>query len=270
MPRPSTLVMGVVNVTPDSFYTPSAISEPEDASAYARRLYSLGADILDVGGESSRPGSEPVGANEELRRIVPVFEGLSGIPATLSIDTCRAETARRAIELGAALVNDITAFRGDPEMAAVVAQSEADCILMHMQGNPKTMQAAPHYDDVVDEIRRFFEARMEYATSEGVAEEKIWLDPGFGFGKTASHNLTILRRLKEFKDLGRPIVVGASNKSTIGDVLKLPVDERMEGTAATVAVAIWNGADCVRVHDVKAMKRVAAMTDAIVGKGAAQ
>ncbi len=265
--RGPTLVMGVVNVTPDSFYPPSAASDPEDASAYARKLHAQGADILDVGGESSRPGSDPVGADEELRRIVPVFEALSGIGAALSIDTYRAETARRAIELGAAFVNDITALQGDPDMAAVVAESDSDCVLMHMQGDPKTMQAAPHYADVMDEIRRFFEARMEYATSEGIAEERIWLDPGFGFGKTVSHNLDIVRRLKELKSFGRPIVVGVSNKSTIGSVLDLPVNERMEGTAATVAVAIWNGADCVRVHDVESMKRVAAMTDALVGNG---
>jgi dihydropteroate synthase len=268
--RRETLVMGVVNVTPDSFYPASAASEPEDALGHACMLHTQGADILDVGGESSRPGSDSVGLEEELRRILPVFEALSGISATLSVDTYRAETARRAIGFGATLVNDITALRGDPEMAAVVAESNADCVLMHMLGDPKTMQVAPKYEDVVDDIIRFFEERMEYAISEGIAEDRIWLDPGFGFGKTVDHNLTILRRLREFKSLGRPIVVGTSNKSTIGSVLDLPVDERVEGTAATVAIAIWNGADCVRVHDVAQMKRVAAMTDAIVWKGAGQ
>lgn len=259
--------MGIVNVTPDSFFDGGLLEEPETAAARARVMRDEGADILDVGGESSRPGAEPVPAEVECSRVLPVVERLAAEGAAVSVDTYHAETARRAVAAGAAMINDITALRGDPAMAAVVAEAGCDCVLMHMRGSPKTMQDDPRYTDVVDDICAFFEERIEAATAAGIAEERIWLDPGFGFGKTVRHNLDILRRLGEFRRFGRPVLIGTSNKSTIGTVLDAPLNERLEGTAATVAVAVWNGADAVRVHEVKSMARVARMTDAIAGRG---
>lgn len=259
-----TWVMGIINVTPDSFYDGGRIRGPDAALQQATHMRADGADILDVGGESSRPGAVPVSLEAEWARVAHVLEALRALDGPVSIDTYHAETARRALGLGVAMVNDITALRGDPDMAGVVADAGCDCVLMHMLGEPRTMQHAPHYDDVIDDLCAFFEERLAYATGEGIDEAAIWLDPGFGFGKTPEHNLTILRRLPEFKPFGRPILVGTSNKSTIGAVLDAPLDDRTEGTAATVAIAIANGADCIRVHDVKAMARVAKMTDAIV------
>lgn len=258
-----TLVMGIVNITPDSFYDGGRLESPDAAAGHAHKLAQQGADILDIGAESTRPGSDPLPETVEQQRLLPVLQRLAGIGVPISVDTYHAGTARKALEWGAALINDVTALRGDPEMAGVIAEAGCPCILMHMQGHPKTMQIDPRYDDVVEDICRFFEERMESAVARGIAESAIWLDPGFGFGKTVEHNLVLLRRLNEFKRFGRPLVVGTSNKGTIGKVLELPVDERLEGTAATVAVAVWNGADCVRVHDVRAMARVAKMTDAI-------
>lgn len=259
--------MGVMNVTPDSFYSPSRVAgDPSAIVKHAQTMIEDGADILDIGGESTRPGAEPVGLEEELSRVVPVLEALSGHGFRISIDTYRAETARRALALGATMVNDITALRGDPEMAAVVAESGAECVLMHMQGTPQTMQKAPQYGDIIEDICGFFDERLESAQRAGIAEDRLWLDPGFGFGKTVRHNLTVLRRLSAFKRFGRPLLVGTSNKSTIGKVLGTPVEDRLEGTAATVALAIANGADAVRVHDVRAMARVARMCDAVVGR----
>ncbi|MCC6156155.1 MAG: dihydropteroate synthase [Candidatus Hydrogenedentes bacterium] len=260
----NTCIMGVLNVTPDSFSDGGLFVDCDAAVAHARTMIADGAHIVDVGGESSRPGAEPMDSQEEQRRVLPVIEHLAAEKAPLSIDTYHADTARRAIALGAGTVNDITALRGDREMAEVVAEAGCAVVLMHMLGTPQTMQQSPHYDNVVDDICRFFEERIRYATKMGIREDAIWLDPGFGFGKTPAHNLELLRRLMEFKKFGRPILIGTSNKSTIGKVLNLPVEERMEGTAATVAVAIANGADAVRVHDVKCMARVAKMTDAIV------
>lgn len=261
-----TAIMGVINMTPDSFYDGGKFSNGTAAWNAALALIEDGADILDVGGESSRPGAAPVLPNEEQRRIVPLLEALSGTETPISVDTYHAGTARAALQAGATMINDITALRGDPGMAETVAEAGCPCVLMHMQGTPQTMQAAPRYDDVVDDICAFFEERMRFATAQGIAEQDIWLDPGFGFGKTLEHNLEILRKLHEFKRFGRPLLIGTSNKSTIGQVLNVRVDDRMEGTAATVAVAIMNGADVVRVHDVKAMARVARMTDAILGR----
>lgn len=259
-----TLIMGVLNITPDSFYGPSRVPEPQAALDRAREMVRDGADILDIGGESSRPGSDPVSQDDEVRRIEPVFEALQGQGFRLSIDTYHAETARRALALGATMVNDISGLRGDPGMAGVVAESGCECVIMHMQGDPKSMQSAPQYVDVIEDICRFFAERLEFACKAGITENRIWLDPGFGFGKNVGHNLTILRRLAEFKRFGRPVLVGTSNKSTIGAVLDVAPEERGEGTAATVALAIANGADAVRVHDVRAMARVARMSDAIL------
>ena len=259
-----TLVMGVLNVTPDSFYDGGRFDTPDAARARARELIDDGADILDIGGESSRPGAEPLTAGEEWERVAPALAHAAGLGVPLSIDTYHAETARRAFEAGAAMVNDITALRGDPAMAGVIAEAGRPCVLMHMLGTPQTMQNDPQYGDVVDDILRFFEERIAFAVKEGIAEENIWLDPGFGFGKTAAHNLELLRRLQAFKQFNRPVLIGTSNKSMIGQVLGLPANERMEGTAATVAIGIAHGADAVRVHDVKTMARVARMTDAIM------
>jgi dihydropteroate synthase len=261
-----TLVMGIINATPDSFFSDSRIQAPQDAVAYAKRILAEGADLVDVGGESTRPQSHAVGPDEELRRVLPVLEAIAPLGATVSIDTYRAETARRALQCGATIVNDITALRGDPEMAVVVAESGCACVLMHMQGTPSTMQQAPVYADVVSDLCAFFEERIGFAMAQGIARDALCLDPGFGFGKTAAHNLEILRRLDEFLQFGLPLVVGTSNKSMIGAVLDLPPHERTEGTAATVAIAIWNGARCIRVHDVRAMARVARMADAIKGQ----
>ncbi len=262
-----TLVMGVVNVTPDSFFDGGILTNPAQAEVHARNFVRDGADLLDVGGESTRPGAAPLTPDEEQARVLPVIARLAPLGAPISIDTYHADTARAALAEGVAMVNDITALRGDPAMAEAVAEAGCDVVLMHMLGTPRTMQQSPHYDDVVDDICAFFEERMSFAVHRGVAEQSIWLDPGFGFGKTGEHNLIVLRRLQEFKRFGRPVLIGTSNKSTIGAVLDAPLHERMEGTAATVAIAIANGADAVRVHDVKRMARVARMSDAVIGRG---
>lgn len=262
-----TLILGVINVTPDSFYDGGRWLEPASAEQHARQLVREGADILDIGGESTRPGAAPVDSGTEQERVLPVIERIVGLGVPVSIDTYRADTARRALERGAGMVNDVTALRGDPDMARVVAEAACPCVLMHMQGTPQTMQDTPRYDDVVDDICAFFEERIAFAVSQGVAEDALWLDPGFGFGKTAEHNLTLLRRLGQFKRFGRPVLIGPSNKSTIGAVLGLPLHDRTEGTAAAVAIAIGNGADAVRVHDVRRMARVVKMADAIQGRG---
>ena len=259
--------MGVLNVTPDSFSDGGHFLDADAAVRHAQQMRDDGSDMVDVGGESSRPGARAVAPEEEQARVMPVLEHLREADIPVSIDTYHAATARRALEMGASMVNDITALRGDPKMAEVVAEAGCSCVLMHMRGTPETMQQHPEYADVIDTLSAFFEERITFAVHEGIAEEAIWLDPGFGFGKGVEHNLTILRRLGEFRRFGRPLLVGTSNKSTIGHVLGLPVEERMEGTAATVAVAIMNGADAVRVHDVKAMVRVAAMVDAIQRQG---
>ncbi len=264
--RRRTVVMGVLNVTPDSFFDGGRFLETGPAREHAQRLADHGADIVDIGGESSRPGAEAVEPEQERSRILPVIAALKETSVRISVDTYRAESARCALETGACMINDITALRGDPAMAEVLASAGRECVLMHMQGAPKTMQDAPRYDDVVDDIRAFFEERLDYAVRQGVAEDRLWLDPGFGFGKTVQHNLQILRRLGEFRGLGRPLLVGTSNKSTIGKVLDAPPDQRTVGTAATVAIAIAHGASAVRVHDVETMGRVARMSDAIMGR----
>lgn len=262
-----TLVMGVLNITPDSFFDGGLLTDPDAAETHARNCIAVGADILDVGGESSRPGAAPIPPETEQARVLPALERLVPLGVPVSIDTYHADTARMALARGASMVNDITALRGDPEMATVIAEAGCECVLMHMLGTPRTMQQEPRYRDVVDDICAFFEERMAHAVGHGIVAEAIWLDPGFGFGKTPAHNLELLRRLREFKRFGRPILIGTSNKSTIGKVLDTAPDDRTEGTAATVAIGIANGADAVRVHDVKHMARVARMSDAIIGRG---
>ena len=259
-----TLVMGVINMTPDSFSDGGMIADAESGLRQAERLIAEGADILDVGGESSRPGAGPVPLKEELRRVIPLIRRISReADVPVSVDTAKAEVARQAIDAGAEIVNDVTALRGDRKMARIVAEAGVPVILMHMQGTPRTMQAAPSYDDVVADVCRFLRERIGFAVDQGIDEEQIAVDPGFGFGKNVEHNLELLRRLGEFRSLGRPVVVGASRKSTIGKVLDRPVDQRMMGTAATVAVSVARGAAVVRVHDVAEMRDVVRMTEAI-------
>jgi dihydropteroate synthase len=248
-PRPS--VMGVVNVTPDSFSDGGVNFDPDDAVATARLMVEEGAAIVDVGGESTRPGSGGVSAEEELRRVVPVLERLDGLP--LSIDTSKAEVARRALALGAELVNDVTALRGDPRMAEVVAESGAYLCLMHMQGDPRTMQADPRYDDVVDEVKAFLAERLAAAVAAGIPEQRICLDPGIGFGKTVEHNFELVRRLSDLIALGRPVVVGFSRKSSLGRLLGDPT-ATTGSVAASVGAAVAayeRGATLLRVHDVR-------------------
>jgi dihydropteroate synthase len=263
-----TLVMGVVNLTPDSFSDGGMFSGPRAAVEHALRLVEEGADILDIGGESTRPGSDPVPLEEELSRVMPVVEELAELTDTpISIDTTKAEVARRALDAGCAMVNDISAMRLDGDMLPLVVERGVPFCLMHMQGMPKDMQVEPHYDDVVGEISQFLRERAEAALEAGADPANIILDPGIGFGKNLQHNLEILRRLGEFKSLGYPILLGPSRKSFIGAILDLPVDQRVEGTAAAVALGIVNGADIVRVHDVRQMVRVARVADAIIAKG---
>jgi dihydropteroate synthase len=259
-----TLVMGIINVTPDSFSGDGLAGRAEAAVRQGLAFVEAGADLLDVGGESTRPGSEPVPVEEELHRIEPVIRELAAATSVpISVDTQKPAVARRALELGAAIVNDVNALRA-PGMAELVAETGAGVILMHMRGVPKTMQVDPYYEDLMTEIYDYLAARLEAALQAGVAEEAIAVDPGFGFGKTVQHNLELLRRLEELHSLGRPVVIGTSRKSTLGVVLDKPVQERLLGTAASCAVAICCGAHVIRVHDVAEMVQVARMTDAIL------
>ncbi len=244
-------VMGIVNVTPDSFSDGGLWLDPAAAIAHGRDLVAEGAAILDVGGESTRPGAEPVDADEEARRVLPVLEGLRDAGATLSIDTTKRLVAEAALGAGATLVNDVSALRFDPELAGVCADAGCDVCLMHMLGEPRTMQEDPRYDDVVDDVRAFLEERLAFAVAEGIAEERVLLDPGIGFGKTTDHNLELLRRLDELTTLGRPVVVGTSRKSFLGRLTGREVaSERVAGTVATNVIALERGATVFRVHDV--------------------
>jgi dihydropteroate synthase len=251
--RPYT-IMGVVNVTPDSFSDGGAFEDEVAAIAHARRLISEGASIVDVGGESTRPGAAPVPAAAELERVLPVVEGIAGLglPAQISIDTMKLAIAEAALDAGASYVNDVTAFRHEPELAALVADRGVDCCLMHMLGEPRTMQEDPRYDDVVDDIKAFLEERLNAATKAGIDEERIQLDPGIGFGKTLEHNLELLRRLDELTTLGRPIVIGTSRKTFLGRLTGRDVTERVYATVATSVIAFERGARVFRVHDVAA------------------
>jgi len=255
--------MGVVNVTPDSFSDGGRFRSPVDAIAHGRRLAAEGAAVVDVGGESTRPGAKPVAVDEELRRVVPVLEGLAGIP--FSIDTSKAPVARQALALGAEMVNDVTALRGDPEMAAVVAAAGAYLCLMHMQGAPRSMQAAPRYDDVVSEVAAFLEERMAFAVREGIREESICVDPGIGFGKTPDHNLELVRRLDTLVGLGRPVVIGFSRKSTLARIMVDPEDSQagMPASLGAAVAAFERGAWMLRVHDVRETVEALAVAAAV-------
>lgn len=243
--------MGILNVTPDSFSDGGAYASAEDAAAEGRRMLADGAGLVDVGGESTRPGADAVSEDAELRRVTPVLEALAGLP--VSIDTSRAEVARRALELGARMVNDVTALRREPELAGVVAAAGVDVCLMHMQGEPRTMQAAPRYEDVVSEVASFLEERLAFAVSEGIAEDRVCLDPGFGFGKTPEQNLELVRRLDRIVAIGRPVLVGLSRKWTIARIVE-GSNARVGTDAGSVggAVAAFDrGASLFRVHDVR-------------------
>jgi dihydropteroate synthase len=275
-------LMGVVNVTPDSFSDGGVYLEASAAIAHARELVGEGADILDVGGESTRPGAEPVSAEEEMGRVLPVLEGIAALDWTsvgharpqVSIDTSKAAVARAAIAAGAGIVNDVSALRGDSGMVELLVESGADCCLMHMLGEPRTMQREPHYEDVVDDVRAFLEQRLRFAVDAGIAEERIMLDPGIGFGKTIEHNLTLLRRLHELTTLGRPLLIGTSRKSFLGRILAEesgrgePVEPagRLAATIASNVLALERGASVFRVHDVAPVREALTVAAATLGQ----
>ena len=255
--------MGIVNVTPDSFSDGGLFLDAAAAIEHGRRLRAEGAEILDVGGESTRPGADPVSEEEELERVVPVIEALDG---TVSIDTTKARVARAALAAGATIVNDVSAFRFDPEIAAVTAEAGAGCVLMHMLGEPRTMQDDPRYGDVVSDVKAFLEERLAFAVAEGIPEERVWLDPGIGFGKTLDHNLELLARLDEIVAIGRPVVIGTSRKSFLGKLTGRQTDERLAGTIATNIIAYERGARVFRVHDVAPNVDALQVAGATVGR----
>ena len=266
------VLMGIVNVTPDSFSDGGLFLDAGAAIEHGRALAEEGAEILDIGGESTRPGADPVPLRVELDRVLPVVSGLAGA-ATISIDTTKAQVAREAVGAGASIVNDVSAFRFDPEMAGVVSESGAKCCLMHMLGEPRTMQKDPRYDDVVSDVKAFLEERLAFAVSQGVPEERVWLDPGIGFGKTVEHNVELLRRLDEIVAIGRPVVVGTSRKSFLGKLAGgRDEGDRLPGTIATNVLALERGASVFRVHDVAqnrdALQVAAATFSPDVGEGA--
>lgn len=262
-----TLIMGVLNVTPDSFSDGGCFFEGEKAVAQGQQLVEGGADILDIGGESTQPGAKPLNEEEEARRVIPVIRELSKrIDIPISIDTRKARVAEKGLEAGAEMVNDISALRFDERMAEVVAGQHVPVVLMHMRGQPENMQTDTHYDDLIGEILRFFQERITHAESLGISGERIIVDPGIGFGKSLEdgHNLTILKHLSRFKVLGKPLLVGTSRKAFIGKITGLPPEQREEGTMATVAIAILHGANIVRVHEVERMRRVVQVVDAVL------
>ncbi len=254
--------MGILNATPDSFSDGGRYLDPKKAVERGIRMIEEGADIIDIGGESTRPGSESASVEEELKRVIPVIEELrKRTNAVLSIDTTKAVVARKAVYAGASIINDISAHRFDPAMTATASETDAAVILMHMQGEPKTMQADPQYTDLIGEVKRFLTERVQTARSAGVSQ--IIVDPGIGFGKRVEHNLELLRSIPEFLDIGVPVMVGTSRKSFIGAILGLPVEDRLEGTLASTVAAVLGGARLVRVHDVKAVRRAVEICDAI-------
>jgi len=261
------VVVGILNVTPDSFSDGGDFLDPEAAAEHAATMLDEGAGILDLGGESTRPGSDPVSQEEELRRVIPVIERVLTVrqEAVISVDTYRAGTAAAAIEAGARIINDVTALRSDPRMASVVKEAACPVILMHMKGEPKTMQSEPHYEDVVREVRDFLARRAEYAVSAGIGPENVIVDPGIGFGKNLEHNLTLLRNLDAIVDLGFPVLIGASRKTFIGRITGVQeARERAFGTVATTVLAYERGATFFRVHDVRANREALAVAEAVL------
>ncbi len=262
-------LMGIVNVTPDSFSDGGQFSDAESAIAHGRELVGAGADILDVGGESTRPGAEAVSAEVEIERTRPVVAALTdsdgpGVP--VSIDTSKAAVAAAALDAGASIVNDVTALRADPDLAALCGERGCEVVLMHMLGTPRTMQDDPRYDDVVDDVKAFLAKRVEAAVGAGIPEERIWVDPGIGFGKTVEHNLELTRRLGELRDLGRPIVFGSSRKSHLGAITGRDVEDRLGATIASNVLALRAGADILRVHDVGPLADAMLAAEVIAGQ----
>ena len=256
--------MGIVNVTPDSFSDGGLFLDAERAIEHGRELAADGAEIVDVGGESTRPGAPEVAEEEELRRTEPVVVALAADGISVSIDTSKRAVAEAALDGGATMVNDVTALRADPELAGPCAERGCEVVLMHMQGSPRTMQENPTYEDVVDDVRAFLAERVEAAMAAGIAEERIWVDPGIGFGKTAEHNLELLRRLGELRELGRPILVGTSRKSFLGKLTGRDVSGRIGGTVASNVLALRAGAEMLRVHDVREVREAALVAEAIL------
>ncbi len=258
------LIMGILNVTPDSFSDGGRYLDPSKAVDQALTMIEEGADIIDIGGESTRPGALPVVEQEEMKRLRPVLRALgSRCNVPISIDTQKASVAKMALDLGATIVNDISALRHDPHMAKVVAEAGAGLVLMHMQGTPETMQDSPVYGNVVDEVKEFFARRFEVVAEEGISLDSIVLDPGIGFGKTVAHNLKLISQCGQLQELGRPILVGVSNKSFIGKIIDKPLEERVGGNASAVAIAVFQGAKIIRVHDVHVMRDVRNMAVAL-------
>ena len=264
-PDKETLVMGIVNVTPDSFSDGGEFYSSKDAIAHAFKLINEGADIIDIGGESTRPGATEISSSDELKRVIPVIQGIrSNNPDILiSIDTTKAIVAKEAVEVGANIINDVSGLSFDSQMPMTVASLNVPIIIMHMKGNPRNMQKKPEYKDLIDEILNYFKERIKIATKAGIDREMIILDPGIGFGKTVEHNFQILSKLNKFNKLELPLLIGPSRKSFIGLTLNLSPEDRVDGTAATVAIGVNNGARIVRVHDVEKMKRVVIITDRI-------
>ena len=264
-PKKRTLVMGIVNVTPDSFSDGGKYFAPITAIDFAFKLIDEGADIIDIGGESTRPGADKVSCSEELARVIPVIEGIrsNNNKILISIDTTKSVVAKEAVEAGANIINDVSGLSFDNQMPETIAQLKAPVIIMHMKGNPSDMQENPKYKDLINEIITYFEEKINIAINTGIEREMIILDPGIGFGKTVEHNFKILSELNRFNNLELPLLIGPSRKSFIGLTLNLPPEDRLDGTAATVAVGVNNGARIVRVHDVKNMKRVAIIADKI-------
>lgn len=270
VPSRRTRLLGILNLTPDSFHDGGMDPTPLAAVERARRMVEAGVDALDVGAESTRPGADPVSPQEELARLLPVLDRLGILGVPLSVDTTKAEVAARAIEHGASIVNDVSGLEQDPEIAAVCASTGAGLVLMHRRGDPGTMKSLAHYVDVVDETRRFLAEAVGRAVRAGVPEDRIVIDPGLGFAKTARHNLEILRRLPEFLDLGRPVLVGASRKSFLASFDAPETEDRLEGTLATTVLAILGGASLVRVHDVRENARAVLVTEAVLACGGSE
>ena len=257
-------LMGIINVTPDSFSDAGRFLSPERAIAHARELVAGGADLLDIGGESTRPGAQGVTVDEELARVAPVLAGLDDMEVPISIDTSKVRVAEASLDAGAEIVNDVTALRSDPAMAALCAARDCVVVLMHMRGTPRTMQENPTYADVVEDVKAFLAQRIEFAVGEGIAEERIWVDPGIGFGKTPRHNLELLHRLGELHELGHPIVIGTSRKRFIGTITGRGVDDRLGGTIATNVLAMQAGAEVLRVHDVPEVRQAMIVAEAVL------
>jgi len=265
---PVTVLMGIVNVTPDSFSDGGRYLDRGAAIEHGIELAAAGADVLDVGGESTRPGAAAVGVEEELARVLPVIEALASAGHRVSVDTSKAAVAERALAAGATIVNDVTAL-GDPAMAAVCADAGCGLILMHMKGTPRTMQDDPRYDDVLVEVRDFLAERLAAAVAAGVAAERVWVDPGIGFGKTVDHNLELIERLGELRELGRPVVLGASRKAFLGELTGREVSDRLAASLAVAVLGVAGGAEVLRVHDVAATRDAVTVAAALLGRGAA-